>query len=133
VIPREFPPDFRKNILGAFANGAAWLDSLPEVIAWCERHWRLTVGPPFELSYSYVAPARNAHGEECVLKVCPGGPGFTSEIEALQAWSGGAAVQLLDHSFDLGAVLLERLTPGRTLARLDNDDEATPAALASTI
>ena len=128
MIPRELPPGFRRNILGAFANGAAWLDSLPEVIAACERHWHIVVGTPFDFSYSYVAPARNAHGEEFVLKVCAGGPDFAGEIEALQAWSGGAAVRLLDYHVDFGALLLERLTPGRTLASLDHDEDATRAA-----
>jgi streptomycin 6-kinase len=128
VVPQEFPPDFRKNVLGAFANGAAWLDSLPEVIASCERHWRLTVGPAFGLSYSYVAPGRNAHGEEFVLKVCVGSPGFISEVQGLQAFSGGAAAQLIDHNLELSALLLERLKPGRTLATLDNDEDATRIA-----
>jgi streptomycin 6-kinase len=127
VIPREFPPAFRKNVLGVFANGAAWLDSLPEVIGACERHWRILAGTPFDLSFSYVAPARNAHGEEFVLKVCAGGPEFTSEIEALQAFSGGAAVELLDHNIELGALLLERLA-GRALASLDRDEDATRIA-----
>src|SRR5882762_9502513 len=121
VIPRELPMGFRKNILGAFTNGAAWLDSLPELIAACERHWHIVVGTPFEFSYSYVAPARNARGEEFVLKVCVAGPEFTSEIGALQAWSGVAAVRLLDYHVEFCALLLERLTPGGTLASLDDD------------
>jgi len=83
---------------------------------------------PFNLSYSYVVPARNARGEEFVLKVCAGGPEFTCEIEALQAWSGGAAVLLLDYNVEFRALLLERLTPGRTLASLGNDEEATRIA-----
>jgi len=128
VIPREFPPAFRKNVLGAFANGAAWLDSLPEVIGACERHWHIVAGTPFDLSYSYVAPARNARGEEFVLKVCAGGPEFRSEIEALRAFADGAAVRLLDYNVDVGALLLERLSPGRTLASLDRDEDATRIA-----
>jgi len=119
---------FRKNILGAFTNGAAWLDSLPELIAACERHWHIVVGTPFEFSYSYVAPARNARGEEFVLKVCVAGPEFTSEIGALQAWSGVAAVRLLDYNVEFCALLLERLTPGGTLASLDDDEDATRVA-----
>jgi streptomycin 6-kinase len=35
---------------------------------------------------------------------------------------------LLDFSVDLGALLLERLTPGRTLASLGNDEDATRLA-----
>jgi streptomycin 6-kinase len=128
VIPRDFLPAFRKNVLGAFANGAAWLDSLPEVIGACERDWHIVAGKPFDLSYSYVTPARNARGEEFVLKVCAGGPEFNSEIEALQAWSGGAAVQLLNYNVELGALLLERLLPGQTLATLDDDENATRIA-----
>ena len=79
MIPREFPPGFRRNVLGAFANGAARLDSLPEVIVVCERYWHIVAGTPFDLSYGYVAPARNARGEEFVLKVYAGGPEFTCE------------------------------------------------------
>lgn len=128
MIPQELPPVFRRNVLGAFANGASWLDSLPEVIAACEHHWHIVVGAPFDLSYSYVAPARTARGEGFVLKVCAGGPEFTTEIEALQAWSGGAAVRLMEFSVDFGVLLLEGLTPGRTLALIDNDEAATRIA-----
>ena len=55
-------------------------------------------------------------------------PGSLAKIEALQAWSGGAAVRLMDFSIDLGALLLERLTPRRTLASLDHDEHATRVA-----
>lgn len=129
VIPPELPSGFRRNVLGAFANGAAWLDSLPGVIRACEHHWRIAVETtPFELSYSYVAAARSAQGEDLVLKICVGGPELAYEVAALKAWSGGAAVRLLDYNLDLGALLLERLTPGRTLASLDDDEQATRIA-----
>ncbi|HXJ43730.1 MAG TPA: aminoglycoside phosphotransferase family protein, partial [Bryobacteraceae bacterium] len=61
-------------------------------------------------------------------KVCAGGPEFASEIEALRVFAGGAAVRLLDYNVDFGAMLLERLSPGLTIAGLASDADATRIA-----
>ena len=45
-----------------------------------------------------------------------------SEINALQTWNGRGTVLLLDYDLEIGAMLLEMLSPGETLKTLSNDD-----------
>lgn len=44
------------------------------------------------------------------------------EAEALAAWAGEGAVELLDHDADAHAMLLERCLPGSHLSTLDGDE-----------
>ena len=37
-------------------RGQTWLTHLPQLITQCAQRWELLVGPPFPLSYNYVAP-----------------------------------------------------------------------------
>jgi streptomycin 6-kinase len=124
----EIPEPFKGRVSGAFAGGAAWLDSLPSLIAQCEARWKIKAGAPFALSFNYVAPALTAGGEPVVLKLGVPDPGMAAEIRALQAYAGTAAVRLLDSDEGHGMMLLERIEPGHTLASLADDERATYAA-----
>ena len=128
LSPTELPESFRRRVTGAFPEGAAWLDSLPARIAECEQRWKIQASAPFELSYSYVAAARTAGGEEVVLKLGVPNRELRSEIAALQLYGGGAAVRLLDSDAERGLLLLERLSPGEKLASLHDDEQATRIA-----
>jgi streptomycin 6-kinase len=124
----ELPEPFRRNVQGAFANGAAWLDSLPSLVRECEARWKIRVAAPYSLSFNYVAPALTTGGQPVVLKLGVPNPGLSLEIQALQEFAGGAAVRLLDSDPDRGIILLERSEPGHTLASLGDDEQATRAA-----
>ena len=100
------------------AAAAAWLETLPDVVAELERRWSLRLGSPFEdVQYSWVAPAQRADGALAVLKV--GLPHFEAEHEAegLRFWAGDGTVRLLESDRALGGLLLERCEPGTPLAR----------------
>ncbi|MBI4212914.1 MAG: phosphotransferase [Chloroflexi bacterium] len=87
--------------------------------------WSLRIGPPFDLSYGYVAEALRADGTEAVLKI--GGPDREAprEILALGLYDGDGVCRLLEADEDRCAMLLERLRPGETLVALaQRDDEA---------
>ncbi|HEY7680580.1 MAG TPA: aminoglycoside phosphotransferase family protein, partial [Terriglobia bacterium] len=127
-MPTELPKSFRRNVLGAYPNGAAWLDSLSALVAGCEERWHIVAQPPFELSYSYVAPATSTTGREVVLKLGVPNAELSSEIKALQAYDGSGAVRLLDFDAERGFLLLERATPGDNLATLNDDERATRIA-----
>jgi streptomycin 6-kinase len=108
------------------AEGEAWLQRLPAILADCERRWSLEAGLPFEpLSYNYVAPAGRGDGERVVLKVGFPCKELMGEIEALQLYDGNGTARLLEAEPDQGALLLERLEPGTSLARLADDEAAT--------
>lgn len=87
--------------------------------------WQLDVGPPFELSYGYVAPARRADGTQVVLKIAFPHQEARGESVALRLYNGDGACRLLEADEPRFAILLERLVPGQTLVSLaEADDEA---------
>jgi len=100
------------------AEGAAWLERLPQILGSAGRLWSLTLGHPFEneeVSCAWVAPVALADGTEAVLKI--GLPHMEAEHEApgLRFWDGDPTVRLLAEDDDLGAMLLERCLPGTAL------------------
>jgi len=126
-----WPHRFQQSVLGAFPQGEAWLRSLPQLLRDCEDRWQITLGPPFELSFNYVAPAVDAGGNPMVLKVGVPNAELTSMIEALRLYDGKGAVGLLEFDLEKGVLLMERLMPGHSVATLSdagNDEEATRIA-----
>jgi streptomycin 6-kinase len=109
-------------------QGAAWLRQLPHLLGQCARRWSLTLLPPFELSYNYVAPAVTDAGLPVVLKVGVPDPELLAEIAALQHYDGRGIVQLLDADPGQGILLLEQLRPGTPLFELDDEERATAIA-----
>ncbi len=111
------------------ADGAVWLRHLPALITDCAERWSLRLGPPFlPLSYNYAAPGVRADGLAVVLKVGFPHPELQTEMEALQLYGGHGIVQLLEWDSERGALLLERLMPGTSLAQLADDERATSIA-----
>lgn len=127
---------FIRRITGIFGpDGALWLERLPTLLAEIAGRWGLTLGPPFELSYNYVAPVERADGTRAVLKLgVARRPGLLSEIDALRHYAGRGACRLLAADETLGAMLLERLHPGHTMvAFAEADDEAATRAVAQVM
>ena len=124
----QFSSSFCRNVEGAFPEGAAWIASLPDLLAECERRWDMTVADPFPLSFSFVAPAVTRQGNDVVLKIGVPNPELRSEIAALRLYGGSAAVRLLDADEDRGFLLLERLAPGQMLVTVEDDEEGTRIA-----
>jgi streptomycin 6-kinase len=122
------PPDFVATVAATFENGAAWLRTLPGLLDECTARYGLTIGPPFDLSYNYVAPAVLADGTQVVLKLGVPNPELTTEILALERYGGDGAARLLASDPDRGMLLLERLQPGTMLAALKDDEQATEIA-----
>jgi streptomycin 6-kinase len=115
------------------AAGARWLERLPRLVEDLARDWDLALGAPFDLSFHFVIAVTVADGTPAVLKLgVPGEEGLRTEVPALRAFAGGAAVRVLDADLTRGAVLLERVVPGRRLRELvpARDVEATAVAAA---
>jgi streptomycin 6-kinase len=111
-------------------RGLAWLRDLPALIAHLAHRWRVQLDPPFEgLSYSYAAPGVRWDGAQLVLKCTVPNRELDTEIEALRRFGGKGAVRLLESNAELGAVLLERVTPGTPLVTLGDDERATDIAI----
>jgi len=126
---RTIPPDFARRMAEAFGeDGRRWAADLPRLIDEFAGRWGLAVGPPFELSYNYAAPATSGDGTQVVLRLgCPRQE-FDAEFEALRVYDGRGCVRLLAGDRERGAMLLERLLPGHTLATVEDDDQATEIA-----
>lgn len=119
---RDLPQEFERTVRAAFPEGAAWLRSLPSLIAECERRWQVSVdAEPFDLSYNFVAPAVTHQGRDVVVKIGVPCPELRNEITALSLYRGGAAVELLDADPEHGMLLLERVQPAATLTTVDDE------------
>jgi streptomycin 6-kinase len=125
----KLPASFVRNVTGVFPDGAQWLENLPGLLATCLRMWDLVLdGEVFELSFNYVAPAVQNGRVPTVLKLGVPSPGFTAEIAALRAFQTHGVVRLIASDESVGALLLERVTPGNTLVALHNEMQAADIA-----
>ena len=123
----NLPTKFLNNTHEIYGEkGREWLDHLPELLASYEERWSIRVLPPFaDLSYNYVAPVIRADGSPAVLKIWIPNAETRSEMAALRHFNGGGINRLLEAEPDQGAMLLERLIPGVSLATLEDDEAAT--------
>ncbi len=97
--------------------GEDWLRGLPGLLDKCARRWSLSLGSPFpHVAYNYVAPADRADGGRVVLKVGFPSRELEAEIEAMRLYGGRGIARLIDADAAWGAMLLERVEPGTTLA-----------------
>jgi len=124
----QLPDPFKQNVIGAFPDGRAWLESLPVLLGECQARWKILVGPPFDLSFNYVAPGITEAGRAIVIKLGVPNPELISEIQALRFYAGQGAVRLLDADEEKGMLLMERITPGDALTSVLNDEDATRIA-----
>ena len=92
-----------------------WLAALPERVALASE-WELELGDPYLPGgqNAWVAPARNAAGDELALKVGWRHREAEHEADALRLWDGDGTVRCfatraLEHTT---ALLLERCVPG---------------------
>ena len=107
------------------AEGRAWLDGLPALVAEVAADWRLELGQ--ELTgglLAYVVEARTAEGEQAVLKVAGAWDRPAEEIACLRAWAGGPAPALLRADGQRGALLVERIRPGTPGAQVEVEQAA---------
>ncbi len=123
------PDNFRRDMIVMHGEEAiAWLERLPAILANCERRWSLTIGPPFALTFNYVAPAVRADGTQVVLKVCSLTDEFPQQPEALRLVDGYGMVRLLECDPAEEIMLLERLMPGTFLRNVEDDQVSTSIA-----
>src|SRR5262245_38814993 len=101
------PAALRRNVVDNWGEaGARWLDALPALRAEVARDWGLRLGPPYTLSYHWVAPVTRPDGTPAVLKLgLPGADHLPLEAAALEGWAGAGAVRLLAFEPARGALL----------------------------
>jgi streptomycin 6-kinase len=126
----DLPARFIRTIHGTFGDeGRAWLERLPSLLSHYAARWQLQLLSPFALSYNYVVAATRADGTPVVLKLGVPNSELLTEIAALQLFDGRGAARVIEADPDGGALLIERLMPGTTLATIDDDEQATAIAI----
>ncbi len=105
-------------------KGQKWLTDFPQLIRYCQQRWRINIHSHFPLSYHFVAPARKTDGSELVVKLFVETSELLHEQEALTALAGENTVKIVDSDTEKGILLLEKLSPGRSLSSLSTKDEA---------
>jgi len=128
TVPELFAASTRRR---EGAAGAEWVQALPATVDRLLARWDLVVDGPLLHGYvALVVPVRRPDGRPAVLKVSWIDEETRGEAAALAHWGGTAAVLLLASAPDLGALLLERLDPLRSLAQVE---EQRAVALAATL
>jgi len=112
-------------------SGDAWLARLPDLIGEFRERWSLELDQPFQnLSFNLVIPGRDANNSPIVLKLGVPCTELFTEAAALEVFESRGAVRLLAHDSKLGALLLERISPGTQLHELGDEAHATQIAAA---
>lgn len=129
------PATFARNIRDVYGQeGERWLRDLPALVGELARQWGVALGPPFGLSYNYVAAAmRRSDGTEVVLKVGFPNPELEREMAALRLYGGEGICRLLEVDETRHAMLLERLRPGEMLAELARTDDAAATRIGAEV
>lgn len=124
-LPKQFVQTIREVHKG---KAEVWLSDFESLVNDCEKRWQMKIMPPFDLSFNFVAPAIREDGTEVVIKLVVPGDEFVSEVEALKLFNGNGIVKIIDVDIAKGILILERLSPGQTLASLENEEEAAHIA-----
>ncbi|WP_226657200.1 aminoglycoside phosphotransferase family protein [Guptibacillus hwajinpoensis] len=121
----EYQEQFVQSVRFYFQEeGEEWIQELPELIHYCEQNWSLKMEDPYSLSINYVAPAKRESGKEVVVKLSIPGTEFLDELESLSLFNHHGMVQVIDFNIEKGIIILEKLSPGYTLATVENDELA---------
>lgn len=121
----KIPFEFSDKIIRMLGdNGREWLDELPHIINSCKEKWNLyNLSYTNDLSYNFVCFADSSDFGEVALKVGYPNIELYTEIKALQLYEGKNICKLYDFDKKLGALLLERITPGFNLTTINNNSE----------
>jgi streptomycin 6-kinase len=116
LIPRGFARD---TITREGKAGRAWLAALPGMVEELCQYWQLEIEGSVMNGYTGLAIPVQREGEGCILKVYWRDEDTDSAALALNIWNGRGAVKLLAHKPSSGAMLLERLDPESSLAKVE--------------
>ena len=95
----------------------SWVDDLPPVLADLAERWRIDFGALIQRgSVSVVIRCRTRDGRQAVLKVSPERGRVVDEAAALARWKTAQVPAVLAVDEGVGALLIEAVEPGTSLA-----------------
>ena len=103
-----------KNVMNVWGDtGREWLKSLANIIIELSAHWKLSDVKPVEnMSYNYVAFAKQHHNTPVVLKFSCDKVLIEEECRALTYFNGVGSIRVIDRAPNCNALLLEQAIPG---------------------
>lgn len=122
----SIPEEFAATIVSLHGSrGRRWLEGLDARVRAIEARWGIEVtGVLPGLSYNLIVSAKGAGHEAYVLKLGVPSREISTEIRALRAYGGRGAVCLRRSNARVGALLLDRVEPGMSLATLEDEEMA---------
>jgi streptomycin 6-kinase len=126
----DLPDEFMEKVHRVFGDkGRAWLPELPGIAAQCREKWQLPEGTICPMvSMNYIEFTVSPDGEPVALKIGVPHRDLFTEMETLHLYGGNGVVRLHDSDPDLGAILIQRLSPGTLLWELGDDRKQTEIA-----
>lgn len=119
-IPKNFKELMVKNYGSKVEN---WVSALTDLLSKSEAIFGVHHLRPFDdLSYNYVAEGM-VGGLPVVLKLSFEKESLRKEKDVLKAFEERGGVRVLDYNEELGALLLEKVVPGKSLADIGNDQK----------
>ena len=124
------PASLRQKVLRVFGPPAGqWLENLPGLLDACIQKWNLhDCSPSPIMSHNMICFASSPEFGDVVLKIGFPHRELYTEKDALALFSGRNICQIFAWDESLGAMLLERISPGRDLTTLNNKDQRVSAA-----
>ncbi len=114
-------------------SDSGWINRIEETLATCSDDWGLQIGQALRSGLvGYLVEVTRSDGTAAVLKLREPGRLMRAEAEALKFFNGSGAARLFEADYGLGALLMERVTPGDTLVDRAGDVDAD-AAVASVM
>ena len=129
----ELDDELRRRLGRRFGSGVeGWLDVLPAVLADLAERWQLELRSIVQRgSVSVVVRCHTADNRPVVLKLSPDRKRIQDEAAALPRWHTAQVPTVLAVDESIGALLIEAIEPGTSLA--ESTDSVSPDALASLI
>src|SRR5207302_7574597 len=114
----ELDDELRRRLGRRFGTAIeSWLDELPPVLAGLAERWQIGFESLIQRgSISVVIRCRTADGRPAVLKVSPQRRRVLDEAAALASWKTVHVPDVLAVDERIGALLIEAIEPGTSLA-----------------
>jgi streptomycin 6-kinase len=108
----------RRRLTARFGDRVGpWFDELPAVLGVLAERWQIDFGPLIPRgSMSVVIRCQTADGRPGVLKISPDRSRLANEAAALESWATVHTPTVLAVDESVGALLLEAIEPGVSLA-----------------
>ena len=103
------------------SSGQQWVEEYPSLMADCVSRWGLTLlgTASAGLPINVIHYAKTREGQPVVLKVGFPHPEQKTELLTLRCYGGRYAVRVVDWDEKSGALLMERICPGKNLREHD--------------